>query len=84
MVKQKARKQPNSHSVAELHFEQVGVVRFILAISIIGWSRISWLRLQQHLHTEQTTRDCVSESRRAGVAFYLISKTAQVHVMWEA
>lgn len=46
MVKQKARKQPNSQSVAELHFEQVGVVCFILAISIIGWSRISWLRLQ--------------------------------------
>lgn len=66
MVKQKARKQPNSHSVAELHFEQVGVVCFILAISISGWSRISRLRLQQHLHTEKTTCDCVSESRRAG------------------
>lgn len=81
MVKQKARKQPNSHSVAELHLEQVGVVCFILAISITGWSRVSWLRLQQHLHTEQTTCDCVSESRRAAAAFYLISKTAQVHVM---
>lgn len=41
----------NSHSVAQLHFEQVCVVGFIMAFTIFCWCRISWLRLQHHLHT---------------------------------
>jgi len=45
--------QRDSHSVAELHLQQVGVVGLILALSTFCWNRIGWLRLQQHLNTHK-------------------------------
>lgn len=42
----------NSHSVVQLHLQQVCVVGFILALFAVCWSRIGRLRLHHQLHTQ--------------------------------